>query len=972
MEQFTWIPIYKELAKSLLQFKDDRKPLVEWIYANLNDIKTGDKSLISYLHVEDGSNITDIDPFSVFGIFNRGISFANQVEILSRFKKWLDLKSELPNDFIGIPILNAMRAFFFTWNEEETHQIETLWSLYAKVYNNEEFQTEFDRIISAKGIKSMLTMGLFWILPDKYIAWDANNKGFFKKYNVVFEDDLNYANYMATLTSLKELIVNKKIPFQSFYEFSYEARMDAVNSATKIWMIWGDEKSVSSNRVSMGSTVSKDIPDFSIFDSKLDLRAACQKSQKNTDVSISNAYWQFIDEVKPGDIIVLYRNGNPYHLVYGWGRITSDIIYENGTENPLQREVEWNLPVPESPVEFEAGTNKLFFHLLRKQQVKEICKILDIPSELPEIIEKETETMSAYDNYIELLKENHNLVLTGAPGTGKTYLAKQIAKTMGCTEEKSNFVQFHPSYDYTDFVEGLRPANQKNQMGFERKDGVFKTFCKKAQSSIQNIMDKRLSIAKEEYFSQFINESIENQKIFNVNEIQYKIESVSSDIIIIKEVSNEIEYKLAYSRLIEDVTEDYSDEQIKNRYKENISIDFENISSQIDPMFAEWADKFFDNSDHYGVLLPVHEMIYSFLSYKNQQNPLYKKGLRTQISLTEIKKNNRDFGEKLKYYCNLYGIINTPNHLIRSKSDREKGVPRVIHWITKFDKKEIEAIPHQHELSHNSDGTGKAVPCRIFFRSTDTVYSKCDEIPPVTSNEPDENWLLISEDQERPHNQIVGIEYNVLYNIEKEIVRASKKFTPGILISKMNMQSEFKPFVFIIDEINRGELSKIFGELFFAIDPGYRGEKGMVQTQYQNLVPKDDLFSDGFFVPENVYILATMNDIDRSVESMDFAMRRRFAWEEIKPVDRIEMLDSLSAFKNEAIKRMNSLNAVIADTEGLGEAFQVGPAYFLKLKNGDFDKLWRMNLAPLLKEYLRGFRKAIDILDSFEKAYNLQ
>ena len=182
---------------------------------------------------------------------------------------------------------------------------------------------------------------------------------------------------------------------------------------------------------------------------------------------------------------------------------------------------------------------------------------------------------------------------------------------------------------------------------------------------------------------------------------------------------------------------------------------------------------------------------------------------------------------------------------------------------------------------------------------------------------------------------------------------------------------ERKPFVLIIDEINRGEASKIFGELFYAIDPGYRGKQDpKVQTQYQNLVPESDIFAKGFYVPENVYILATMNDIDRSVESMDFAMRRRFTWKEITPADTESMLDTLSC-ATEAKATMTRLNDEIAKTEGLGAAYMIGPAYFLKLKDngGDFNKLWKMNIEPLLKEYLRGFRKLDTILAKFNKAY---
>lgn len=184
-----------------------------------------------------------------------------------------------------------------------------------------------------------------------------------------------------------------------------------------------------------------------------------------------------------------------------------------------------------------------------------------------------------------------------------------------------------------------------------------------------------------------------------------------------------------------------------------------------------------------------------------------------------------------------------------------------------------------------------------------------------------------------------------------------------------------KTYVFIIDEINRGELSKIFGELFYAIDPGYRGEKGKVKTQYQNLIDKDDLFSEGFYVPENVYILATMNDIDRSVESMDFALRRRFAWKEIEPKERLDMLSEKldQETRTKAVRVMTALNNEISKTRGLGSAYQIGPAYFLRLDkdhyDGDFMALWDMHIEILLKEYLRGYSNAEVKLEEFKNLY---
>lgn len=189
--------------------------------------------------------------------------------------------------------------------------------------------------------------------------------------------------------------------------------------------------------------------------------------------------------------------------------------------------------------------------------------------------------------------------------------------------------------------------------------------------------------------------------------------------------------------------------------------------------------------------------------------------------------------------------------------------------------------------------------------------------------------------------------------------------------------AEGKPYVFIIDEINRGEISKIFGELFYSIDGGYRGEAGRVKTQYQNLVPEDDPFYEGFYVPENVYIIGTMNDIDRSVESIDFAMRRRFAWVEFTAEKSQSMLDNDDAWGGKAERdkidideikaRMDRLNdCIVSDEIGLTRAYQIGAAYFLKYAlYNDFNALWDNHLKGVLYEYLRGaydIDKKIDLL----------
>ena len=177
-------------------------------------------------------------------------------------------------------------------------------------------------------------------------------------------------------------------------------------------------------------------------------------------------------------------------------------------------------------------------------------------------------------------------------------------------------------------------------------------------------------------------------------------------------------------------------------------------------------------------------------------------------------------------------------------------------------------------------------------------------------------------------------------------------------------------FVFIIDEINRGEISKIFGELFFSIDPSYRGEKGSVSTQYANLHETDEKF----YIPENVYIICTMNDIDRSVDTFDFAMRRRFRFVEVTAESQLGMLDTALGDKaEEAKKRLRNLNVAIENVQELNSHYHIGPSYFLNLKDVDFDYelLWSDYLKPLLEDYLRGSYEEFETLETLKKAFDL-
>jgi len=179
-----------------------------------------------------------------------------------------------------------------------------------------------------------------------------------------------------------------------------------------------------------------------------------------------------------------------------------------------------------------------------------------------------------------------------------------------------------------------------------------------------------------------------------------------------------------------------------------------------------------------------------------------------------------------------------------------------------------------------------------------------------------------------------------------------------------------KKFVFVIDEINRGDISKIFGELFFSIDPDYRGQDGGVLTQYANMHDDPD---ERLYVPENVYVIGTMNDIDRSVDTFDFAMRRRFRFVEITPEDTAEAIlkhDTNDMNAPQLIERLERLNKVIKENSDLGPTYEIGASYLLvrndkgtrvPAEEGDLDAIWEHQLRPLVCEYLRGTHSEDDL-----------
>ena len=243
---FTWIPFYKEFAEKLLQFQTDRKKLLKLIYNNRATL------LVDYLHDEGGKDdlFTDIDPFTTFGIFNRSVK--KRIRYAKLFKKLLNISADVPSDFVGIPVLDNRKSHFFGFKRDrEDNDIDNLWNLFVKVVKKKNFENEYNKVIRQYAIRVNITMALFWIRPEDFLAFDSTNRAYLKEqYGVILPNKApEYSEYMSILDDIKAKMKKGVIKEKTFYELSANANNGTLDEAELTWYddvvrIWERRKNI--------------------------------------------------------------------------------------------------------------------------------------------------------------------------------------------------------------------------------------------------------------------------------------------------------------------------------------------------------------------------------------------------------------------------------------------------------------------------------------------------------------------------------------------------------------------------------------------------------------------------------------------------------------------------------------------------------------------------------------------------------
>jgi len=526
---FSWISYYTELADKLIPYRNNRPALIDQITRAFSDADLEMPKL-------DNGVPTDIDPFTVFGLFNKmKLKDDKRRAILGSIGARLGVTAPMPDDFDGVPVLFPMSATFYRFEGERgSEDINILWDIFAKALNYadqktaanaSEFALAFDKAFVLPQVKWKLTMGLYWVRPYAFINLDNTNKSFLKKaFDLSISEYIKGEEYLNIIGYIMAAMSQGEEEFHNLPELSHTAWQEGkaqqtesvadedspvnnpqIDPSVSYWLYSPGENAsmwdsfYEEGIMAIGWHEIGNLTQYSSRDEMIDaMKKYIDSSFSYTHTSLTT--WDFLKRVKPGDVVLAKRGMS---AIVGCGIVESDYEYQadRADKYPNVRRVRWthkgNWETPQKIAQ------KTLTDITRNTKLVEMLTGLigavapqgEVNNEIGEPENPSTDTPKAYtredflrdvyidgamyDELVAKLLRKRNIILQGPPGVGKTFAADRLAYSIMGYKDPSRIkmIQFHQSYSYEDFIMGYRP----NESGFEIVEGPFYRFCKEAE-----------------------------------------------------------------------------------------------------------------------------------------------------------------------------------------------------------------------------------------------------------------------------------------------------------------------------------------------------------------------------------------------------------------------------------------------------------------------------------------------------------
>ena len=824
MKTYEWCAFYNLFAHKLLEYKNKRPELIKIIKSVFSEIG------IKLPTLEKDNKIIDIDPFTVFGLFNKGITTKNRKKILAALAKKIGITEAVPNDFSGIPVLNNFGATFYSFSYKNETLFDDLWQLFERALDYADSNAEtpsddlcqsFDKALAMKyNGNSKITMGLFWIAPEKFLNLDSRNEWYIYKSGKLPQDFIN------TLPEIEEYISSK-----TYFD------------------------------------ITRKMTDF--------LKNA--PAGMKTFVDLSEEAWRYSQEVneekaklKQDEVSTAQKatdDGNWFAADYSPGLTVDDWV-----------------KLLNDPDVFYSSSLEIMKRLYDFGGIA-TCKQLS---------EKYGETPNFYNN-------------------GSWQLGKRVHKKTACNILTDN----NDNSKWWPILYTGRYAEDKNISGIY----IWKLRPELAEALKQ--VDLSAIKLYADLPSEAVSASAEAPNYWWLN-ANPKMWSMS-----VTPVGQVQDYTL------------YNGQHHKRRIFQNfldakagdMIIGYESTPvKQIVALFqisqAQDGERiYFQKVEHLSTpidltVLQAQAELANMEFFKNSQASLLKlTPAEYDCILDLIRESNPVSGEQTK-----------------EKYDREKFLSEVFITSAKYDSLVRMLKTKKNIILQGAPGVGKT------FAAERLAYS-------------------IMQEKDESRKEFVQFHQNYSY---EDFVMGYKPEDNGFKL-KVGIFHQFcqkaasdpeKPYFFIIDEINRGNMSKIFGELLMLIEKDYR--KKSIKLAYSD-VP--------FNVPENLHIIGMMNTADRSLAMIDYALRRRFSFFDMEPgFDSDGFKKYQQDLNNEKLDRLvaelKSLNNAIVEDKSLGKGFCIGHSYLCGetiCTDEWLQGVVEYDILPMLAEYW------FDELDKYEE-----